>query len=33
MVKRGSVDDQGHDRGQLLTEVEQLVSSGDNTMV
>ncbi|KAK3870310.1 hypothetical protein Pcinc_024464 [Petrolisthes cinctipes] len=32
MVKRGSVDDQGHDRGQLLTEVEQLVSSGDNTM-
>lgn len=33
MVKRGSVEDQGEDRGRLLTEVEQLVSSGDNTMV
>ncbi|XP_063862647.1 exportin-4-like [Scylla paramamosain] len=32
MVKRGSVEDQGEDRGRLLTEVEQLVSSGDNTM-
>ena len=33
MVKRGSVEDQGEDRGRLLTEVEQLISSGDNTMV
>ena len=33
MVKRGSVEDGGEDRGRLLTEVEQLVSSGDNTMV
>lgn len=33
MVKRGSVEDQGDDRGRLLTEVEQLISSGDNTMV
>ena len=33
MVKRGSVEDQGEDRGRLLTEVEQLVSAGDNTMV
>ncbi|XP_076041566.1 exportin-4-like isoform X2 [Oratosquilla oratoria] len=32
MVKRGSVEDNGEDRGRLLTEVEQLVSSGDNTM-
>ncbi|KAK7073379.1 Exportin-4 [Halocaridina rubra] len=32
MVKRGSVEDQGEDRGRLLTEVEQLVSAGDNTM-
>ncbi|XP_069936406.1 exportin-4 [Cherax quadricarinatus] len=32
MVKRGSVEDQGEDRGRLLTEVEQLISSGDNTM-
>lgn len=32
-MKRGSVEDQGEDRGRLLTEVEQLVSSGDNTIV
>ncbi|XP_067013326.2 exportin-4 isoform X2 [Anabrus simplex] len=29
MVKRGSVEDCGADRGQLLTEVEQLIVSGD----
>ena len=33
MVKRSSVEDQGEDRGALLNEVEQLISSPDNRMV
>ena len=33
MVKRGSVEDSGVERGQLLTEVEQLIQSQDCAIV
>lgn len=33
MVKRGSVEDFGMHRGQILTEVEHLILSGDPSRV